>query len=275
MNRLTLFSDIAGRVALDTRGNPRVTAAAIAVATDTVSEIQSKLPSALPKWGKCNLSDAERVIDLLTSHAVSVGIFSINKDTAAWHQFAEDSKTLQRAFVAKLSPPAGWAKPTNLLTFCLLGGACAIAMGHGLRNARPGIVDNNGLQMIECSVVCDSDISGEENLEVFQSFWQKRRAPTSRLAELGFELSYKTVRVATEQEEPLLLLADYAAGIAHASLLPSPGRLPLPLSHGQANELIAHLKQTGRVAIKNTEFNISFDEIFGQVMELARGHAAF
>lgn len=274
MNRLTLFADIAGRVALDTRGNPRVTAAAIAVATDAAPQIQRQLPSALPKWGKCTLSDAETVVDLLASRAVSIGIFSVNKDTAAWRQFAEDEKTLQRAFVAQSSSPAGWAKASNLLTFHLLGGACAIAIGHGLRNAPTGIVYINGQQMIECSVVCDSDISGKENIEVFQSFWDKRHAPISRFAKLGFKVTHETARVATEQEQPLLLLADYAAGIAHASLLPSPGRLTLPLSHGQANELIAHLKQIGRIVIENTEFDISYDEIFGPLMEQARGQTA-
>jgi hypothetical protein len=221
--------------------------------------------------GKCTLSDAETVVDLLASRAVSVGIFSVNKDTVAWRQFAEDEKTLQRAFVAQATPLAGWAKASNLLTFYLLSGACAIAIGHGLTNAPPGIVDINGLQMIDCSVVCDSDISGKENIEVFQSFWDQRHAPISRLATLGFKVTNEAARVATEQEEPLLLLPDYAAGIAHASLLPSPGRLSLPLTHGQANELIAHLKQIGKITIENTEFDISYDEIFGPIMEQAGG----
>lgn len=154
VNRLTLFADIAGRVAIDTRGNPRVTAASVALGTSDAPAIRGKLSSSMPKWRDCVPGDAERVVEFIASHAVSVGVMSINKDTAAWRQFAKDAKTLQSAIVGQSRRSAGWAKPPNLLAFHLLGGACAIATGHGITvGAKGRIVDARGLQMIECSVV--------------------------------------------------------------------------------------------------------------------------
>lgn len=275
MNRLTILVDIAGRVALDTRGSARVTAAAVAVATSDAPAVRAALPASLPKWRDCAASDAERGVELLAAHSVSVGVISINKDTDAWRQFAADAEVLQAAILAESRRPAGWAKPANLLTFQLVGSACAIATGHGIRvGPKERIVDMRGLQLIECAVICDSDISGEENLEVFRSFWDKRHAPKSRLAKLGVSLAYEEARVLTEQEEPLLLLADYAAGIAHASLLPAPGRLPLPLDYAQSNVLLGHLRETGKLVMESVNFDASYSEIFGNVMEQARERAA-
>lgn len=70
------------------------------------------------------------------------------------------------------------------------------------------------------------------------------------------------------------MLADYAAGIAHAALLPIPGRVRLPLTYKQATDLIGHLRRTGKLVVENIDFNIAFDEIFGPVMDQAREQTA-
>jgi hypothetical protein len=271
MNRLTVLTDIAGRVSIDTVGSARVTAAAIAVGTSDTSLLRSLIPPNMPKWQACRPSDAERAIELIASYAVSVGVMSINKDTATWLKFAEDGKILQDAIVLQSRRVAGWAKPSNLLAFHLLGGAYAIALGHGIRvGPRPHIVDSQGLQLIECSLICDTDISGDENLEVFKSFWDEQHRPHSQLAQYGVRVSHEEVHVTTEQLEPLLLLADYAAGISHAALLPAPGRLPLPLTYDQANVLLERLRDGGKLVVESLDFDISYEAIFGPVMKAAR-----
>lgn len=271
MNRLTVLVDIAGRVSLDTQGNPRVTAAAVAIATSALTIVRAALPPRLPKWKNCTASDAERVVELLSAHSVAVGVISINKETDSWRQFAVDADALQAAIVAQSKRVAGWAKPANLLVFQLIIRACAIATGHGIRVGRMRrIVNMNGFELIECAVICDTDISGEENLEVFGSFWDKRHAPKSRLAKLGVCLVHDEVQVLTEQEEPLLLLADYAAGIAHSALLPTPGRLPLPVNCEQSNDLLSHLRETDKLVVESDDFDVSYSEIFGTIMERAR-----
>lgn len=77
----------------------------------------------------------------------------------------------------------------------------------------------------------------------------------------------------TEQQEPLLLLADYAAGIAHSALLPIPGRLPLPVNYEQSNHLLGHLRETGKLVVESADFDVSYSEIFGSIMDSAREQA--
>ena len=275
MNRLTILGDIAGRVSVSSTGNPRVTAASVVVSTADEGSIRTALGTTTPKWGRCSLSDASRVIALLHSRSVAVGVMSINKDTDSWRKFAEDAKVLQDAIVRQSKQPAGWVKPSNLLAFLLLGGSAAMATGHALRvDPSMRIVGEDGLQLIHRRLVFDSDISGSENVDVFKSFWEKKSIPRSRLAELGVRMAHVDVSVSTEQEEPLLLLADYAAGIAHSMLLPEPGRLPLPVPHEQAKTLARELHRAGKLVVDNRNFENSYDEIFGSVMAYAREQSA-
>lgn len=259
MNRFTLFTDISGRVSRDATGNPRVTAATVLFPSGQIDIVTAKLPKNLPKWQSCSFESAKVITNLLNDHAISVGVFSVNKHTKAWLKFCQDSKHLQSAIVSQDHQPAGFAKPSNVLAFHLLDGACAIATGHALRiSSKNRIIDNSGKSLIERSLIFDSDISGEENLDVFKSLWKNSEYSQPLVERMGFRLLTKDVRVATEQQEPLLYLADYIAGIAHAALLGNPGRIRLPLTHMEASIFLDQLREVGKIAIKTEDFNIEY-----------------
>jgi hypothetical protein len=270
MNRFTFLTDIAGRVTLDVTGSPLVTAAAVVLPSVNLAKISAQLPADLPKWKSCSYKDAEAVINLLISNS-AVGIFSINKDTKAWGKFWEDEKSLQSAIVLQDRRPAGFIKPANLLAFSLIGGACAIAMGHSLRiGPKDRIMDSHGRNLIERTIICDSDIGGEENVQVFKNLWDRQDGSSPRLEQAGFRVMTREVRVETEQQEPLLLLADYAAGIAHAALLSSPGRIRLPLPTDEAKKLLDSLNEAGKLALHVSDFNFTYKQIFGSLIDLAQ-----
>jgi hypothetical protein len=200
MNRLTFFTDISGRVTLDVTGNPRVTAAAIAFPSGQLESLAKRMPSHLPKWQASSYQEAEAAVNLLITEAMSVGIFSINKDTEAWKQFCEDAIPLQAAIVAQDRRPFGFAKPANVMIFSLIAGACAVATGHALRiGPKNRIIDYRGKDLIERTIVCDSDIGGEENLQVFRSLWEGSDGAQPLLEQAGFRLVTREVHVTTEQ----------------------------------------------------------------------------
>ena len=270
MNRLTVLADIASRTMLSTLGSPRTVAGAVTIDTGRMSGIRKEV-AVLPKWATCTADDAALAVDLLVSQAVAVSVACFNRKTDSWKKFVADSEVLHEAIILTSKKVAGWAKPANLLKFILLGYACAAATGHALgSDRRPRIVGASGRKLIDCNTVCDEEVEGAENREVFESFWSMQRIPTSRLAKAGFEFVSNEVMLTTEQLEPGLLLADYAAGLGLASLTLDPGRLRLPLDRVTAQGLLARLTMAGKLVVVEEDFAFSYDEIFKDVMDRAR-----
>ena len=270
MTRFTVLADIASRTMHTTVGSPITVAGAVAVDSTRMDGIRDEVAT-LPKWAKCDSDDAALAVDLMASQAVAVSVLCVNRETEAWNKFLVDAQVLHEAILLTSRKVAGWAKPANLLNFILLGTACAAATGHAFgADRRPRIVGTSGRQLVECRTVCDSEVEGEENREVFESFWKMQLIPTSRLARAGFEFVSNEVQVTAEQLEPGLLLADYAAGLGLAASTTTPGRLRLPLDQGTARELLGKLKIMNKLVFIEEDFHYSYDEIFRDVMDKAR-----
>jgi hypothetical protein len=271
VTRFTALTDVAGRVALDTQGNKWVTAAAVVLASNQLDLVRSLLPATVPKWRNCHQEHAELVTDLLGSHSFAVCAIHINKDTEHWRRFWKDEEPLQAAIVAESRASAGFVKPANILKFFLFGQVVAIATAHAMKVAPTGtIVDGKGLTLVESNVICDSDINGDENVEFFKFLFERENHRPSRLRQLGIRLVNGSVEVATEEEEPLLLLADYAAGLAHAVWLEHPGRGRFPLAKEEALRLLKAIEAKDKFIRMPMDFEISYDEIFGALMERSR-----
>lgn len=266
MSRFTFFADIAGQVTADVKGSNRITAAAVAVPSGEVEALRFRV-SGWPKWRHCDANDAKRAIEFLKETASSVAVASITKDSEAWKRFWESAKPLQDAIVRQDRASAGFVKPSNIVRFAVLSDAFAIALGHAVRIAhRPGMLDYRSREIVERTIVCDSDIQGDENLSVFREFWTRSDDHQPRIAEAGFRFITREVTVTTEQEEPLLLLADFAAGIAHSALIENPGRLPLPIPHQQSKEILQALDDSGRLVLISRPFAHVYEEIFGDAL---------
>lgn len=241
-----------------------MTAAAVVVRAREADDVRA-LASALPKWRDTDESAANRAIELLAKHAVAVGVSSMTKDSPAWHAFFVDAKPLQAAIVTQDRSPAGFVKPSNVATFALLGHAYAFATAHAIKIDREThIVDIFGRDLIERTIVCDTDIKGEENLEAFRALWSKSDEHQPAMKSLGLRLLTKEVLVAAEEDEPLIRLADLAAGLAHCSLIANPGTIRMPLAHATAKRLMDRLRMIGKLLIDSKPFDITYQEIFGE-----------
>lgn len=226
-------------------------------------------PQVYKSGGRCTPEEAGVVTDTLEAKAIAVVIVSINKDTFAWRKFIEDEALLHSQIASESKRAAGWAKASTLLTFELLSRACFMATAHAIGGRAPDrIVDAHGLELIESSIVCDTEISGEENIEVFKSFWSEEHIPTQALSRIGVSIKHPEVRLLSEQAEPLLLLADYAAGLGHSAHLPNPGRLRMPVSCVEATSLLQRFGK--RLIVEAIDFDSSYEQIFGHAMDEAR-----
>lgn len=271
MSRFTLFADIAGQMSRDARGSDRVTAAAVAIPTADIESLRLYVDGR-SKWRNCTSENAESMIVNLKRYAAAVAIVSITKEPGAWNLFWESAKPLHEAIVLQKQPPAGFIKPANAVKFCILGEALAIALGRAVRvSNRSGIVDHRSRELIERTIVCDTDIQGDENISVFKRFWEQSDLHQPRIEKLGFRFVTRDVIVATEQEQPLLLLADFAAGIAHSAFIQNPGRIQLPVAHEPAKRLLSTLDTSGKLVVMSKPFDLKYEDMCGDALaEAAR-----
>jgi hypothetical protein len=274
VNRYTIFADIAGRVAQDTSGSDRMTAAAMAIETQGVAALRGAPAGNLPKWRDCTLKDVEAVVELLIRKAAAVSAVTVYKDTDAWRKFWSDAEPLQKAIVVQDRRVAGFVKPANVVIYWLFGHAFALATAHAVKiGPKTRIVDYRGREAIERTIVCDSDVKGEENIEVFKSMWERHDGSQPRMEQLGFRFYTRDVLVTTEQDEPLLLYADYLAGLVHAAYITDRGRIPLPLSPDDAKRLLDRLSGSGKLAFHSSEFDLIYEDVFGEAYRRATENA--
>jgi hypothetical protein len=268
MTRYTVLADIAGQVARTTN-TPRVTVAGVSVRTEEASRIRALLPYDLPKWGQSSLEHAERITEILAAEAVAVSALSLNRDTPEWVKFWDESEKLRKEITKQDGKKVGFAKAPNVARYFLFGWAVTVATAYAVKIApRTRVVDWQGLEIIEQTVICDADLSGQETTDLFRRFWMER-GHQPRIKSMGFKFITRDVTLATEQDEPLLLLADYSAGLVHCSLIQNPARIRLPLTQQQAHRCVTRIDTLGKAEIYSGNFNLEFREIFGEVMNEA------
>lgn len=101
------------------------------------------------------------------------------------------------------------------------------------RVGRPTVRDEHGRSVLRCKVVVDSDIQGQANQEVFRLGWAMLEREHPLLKQHGLTISFSSVDIATEEEEPLLVLADHLAGAIQC--LSSNGSVPVPVSLSESD----------------------------------------
>lgn len=90
MEHHMLLVDIAGRFHR-AGSNLLVTTGGVAIAADRADYVRSLLPSGLPKWGQCTLTQAKDVVQIVARECLAVGAVTRDLATPAWHRFWEDS----------------------------------------------------------------------------------------------------------------------------------------------------------------------------------------
>lgn len=217
MVAITSVSDIAGQVSESALSADKVTVASICLPSGSVKKIRSLIPAGLPKWRNSDDDRVAVVTDLLLKEAWSVVAGSLDKRDTRWSEFWRDSREIHARTAPLAGGPIAFLKAGTLIKMLLLGQACTVAMAHSIKvGTLPRITDRKGrLNISEC-VIFDNEIQGEENRDVLFGAWRSMNEHQPQANSIGIFHEATTLTLTSEESEPLLLLADYAAGIVHA-----------------------------------------------------------
>lgn len=259
-----ILVDAAGRVSRATANHEYLSAAAVAVPGTSVESLRGRLPPDFPKWRNATPESLGTVLELLRSPGVRSLTLRLHKATPQWEQFWIAAGRLVRGVATLSGKKASFMKAASIVKYLYFGESTARLVGEIVRHdGLPLIKDALGVGTVQLRVVCDSDLEGRDNVEMFDHLWRhQERSGQDLLRSLGFKVQYSKVELQTEQEEPLLLLADYLAGLVQVAK--SGGSVPAPL--GLRNEpavLEAALASIQNHVLVNSRFEESVEGIFG------------
>lgn len=251
VSRFTQFLDIAGRPSRSDASQYLV-AAAVAFPTDDLPTIAAAYTPPANKWSAANPWEASSQMQVLLRSCTAAVVFRVKKTSPAWTDFWTKSDSYHSQMARLNQRTVGFAKAGVLLKYWLFGEASGRVMGDSVRlTGHPKVLTEHGLGSVESTVICDSDIQGQENIDVFSwLFEQVNEQPQSLLASVGIHHRIREARLATEQSEPLLYLADYLAGL-YQSCPPS------------LNQLAIDVEQDNKVTVVDYSFDIAYESIFG------------
>jgi hypothetical protein len=213
---ITCFLDVAGRYS-QTKDMPLVFAA-IGMWSSEVDAVRDSLTTVLKsdfgKWSDSTKAaeNAKAVFRLIVKRQLCGRIEIIWKESPEWKVFQEEGQQIYEKGVKNAQEPMPYAKPMSTLKLQLFGSVMAKLWGHILGLNRHRLPSRNApLQSVTVTGVFDSDIQGQTNQEIFRTVLEGVDELPRVEEKTGIRTLFK-VSIKTEQEEPLLLLADYLAG---------------------------------------------------------------
>jgi len=153
-------------------------------------------------------------------------------------------------------------QPGVVMRYYLLSECSALLLGLSIRGGKlSNIIDASGLRSLELEIVADSDIQGDLNKCEFENIWRKW-ATTTRLRDIlhiGPEID--AVRIETEQQDPLLLLPDYLAGVSHYEASVNSVIPPIDLPATQIDALFDRLREAAGNRLQQCYFDKKYPTI--------------
>ena len=259
---ITLLGDIAGRIAQDTHDADRVTAASICIPTGATRHIRRQIPAHFPKWCAASDSHVELIVKLLRREAFAVSTMSLRKTSAEWVTFwAEANETHQR-ISNKARGSIGVLKAATVVKLALFGQCSTLAVAHSIKaNKFPRPASRRQVLHVRETHIYDKENGGEYD-QAFQEVWAARNQHQPLVALFGVKLEAVSFDQLTEQAEPLLLLADYAAGIAHAAHSSANTLSSGAVSRDCAGRAYASLRATSGYTEMVEDFDLRYFDIY-------------
>jgi hypothetical protein len=178
-----------------------------------------------------------RIVQLATSYPLQIAVLQIHRDPDRWARFYAQATKFRATAREELGKPLWYLDGSEVLRMFLMGEAFAHAVGRLLRARYPW---GERHATVELELVVDTDLREAETREQFK--WALLDWTKNSRLHLDLDVSCGvTGRVETEQEEPLLLLPDYIAGVYHHA--DPRARLRHPIAtRGQAAEVVEQLR---------------------------------
>ncbi len=213
----TLFLDVAGRFSRNP--NYPIVVAGVAVPSNAIDEIRRALLSVtngrIIKWKESSgeVETIKRIFRTIMKRQLAVFISYMRKHEPEWSQYWEEGTRLETV-MNKLQTPAPYAKAGVVLRYHVY--CHGIASVTGLYLGRHGASPRpKRTQSLKIQAICDSDIQGEANLQMFKDIFDKAGTLHRTVQATGLDLAFDPT-VSTEQQEPILMLPDHIAGYIYS-----------------------------------------------------------
>jgi hypothetical protein len=263
----TIVADIAGQIGRAQR-SPWITCAAVAIADENLEKMRGAIPADFPKWRDSGRREIALVCEAMTRWAAGMSATSLHVVQPAWELFWAAADTLAKAQTLQDGKPAGLTKAPNVIKARLMLSSTTIASSLAARKHLP--TQGANLVPVEQKIMFDDEFHGETR-ELVIDFWNEIQFKEAR--RLGIDLSVQDFQLVDDKTEPLMMFADYLAGIRHAREVDPRGGPPMPASPSDARKRLRVLEATGRLASKREEFDWSYRDMFGEVMDAAEALA--
>lgn len=256
--KISIIADISGRISEEKRDADRITAAAVCLPSGALSHVRKKILPQLPKWRDASDADVKLAVDIVLSEALGIGVYSIEKSGAKWDQFWTDASDIRVRTRGKISFVKAAYQIKCLMFTTSTALACASAIKTG--NVVSASTRQHGLSTRE-TLIFDSEIDGADNVEVFKHIWHVMNAGQPLTESLGIKRTIESVQIVTEQQDRLLLLPDYVAGIAHAAASQAHVLAASRVSAEFARNTHRRLEQSPRYRLMCEPFPLALPEI--------------
>lgn len=218
---LSFFLDASGRFSAD-KSLP-IVIGGIAVENSEVDSLRESLltvtkGSRINKWSEAekDIDLARAIFRLMVKRQITGVVQIIRKNSCEWDQYWKTGQKLYDKGVKKAQEALSYAKPATTLKFHLYGIAIGQVFGFHLVRYKDQLPKHLPQpQNLSITAICDSDIQGASNVQVFKRIFRElgelpnTKAITNIIPEFDVHLK-------TEQEEPLLVLPDYLAGYIYS-----------------------------------------------------------
>lgn len=260
--KITIVADISSRIAQERRNADRITAAAVCLPTGALSHIRKRIPSDLPKWRDASDTAVELVSDIVLREALGIAVYSLDKTGDKWDQFWADAESKYSELRGKVSV----VKAAYQIKCLMYVKSIALSFA-GAAAGKNLVLSSNPKHRISTNetLILDKEIDGDYNVEVFQNIWNLLNAGSQLSEELGIRRNFDELRFATEQEDRLLMLPDYVAGIAHAAFSQANVLAASRVSAECVHNIQKRFGKSPHYLLEREEFSLTLSEIIGDL----------
>lgn len=269
MANITSLGDIAGQLTEASHSADKVSVAGVCLPSGALTQIRQRVPADFPKWRNATDEHVAYLVSLMCRESLGIAAYSIDKRQLWWSKFWADAHHVHSKAANLSGGPIGILKAGTLFKFLLFGEAATLSMVQALRSgALPSVRSRSGKQSINHALIFDTDLQGPENLDSFADTWRTGNASRPLTASLGIEYRATTMQITTEQNECLLLMPDYIAGLVHAKNSEADTLSHSDVSDGAVAAALIRLGKSGRFVEFDAPGPINYTDIYPEFSHL-------
>lgn len=253
----------------------KVTVAGVLLPSGGLSQIRRRLPVQLPKWRDATDTDVDVVVSLALRECLAISAAAVDKTAEQWANFWKDATDVHRAVASLERDSVSFLKAATMIKIILFGHSSAACLGHAVfTKSIPDALRRRGMLDTCEDIIVDNEVHGKDNRDALIEAWRATNShqPWSNAA--GLSRRADSLQLKSEQSEPLLLLADYVAGIVHAAHSQVDTLSKSHVSAKAAASAFARLRSCKRFVDYSGTVRLDYFSVYPDFKHLSRRSAA-